>query len=109
MKSLKEQNKNMSTNTGPDVIMMLNDLKESRQVKNRRENWNELNEMYKLSAKQDSDISEPPDEKSEIEIDSAYYSNKKINKINRRGTRSMNNFAHVLDNINRKTSEKASN
>ena len=32
----KRAKKNMSTNTGPDVIMMLNDLKESREVKNKK-------------------------------------------------------------------------
>jgi hypothetical protein len=45
----KNRRKNISTNTGPDIILMLNDLKESRSKHKRRETLEELNQVYKLN------------------------------------------------------------
>lgn len=96
----------MSTNTGPDVILMLNDLKQSKRGGKLRENSNELKEMYTLAHRQDTlnsdifnhDIPEPNA--------NSVYKNKKI-VIKRKGTKSVNDFSNQIENISNYSMDKS--
>lgn len=92
----KRRKKNMSTNTGPDVILMLNDLKLSREKDVRREISNELKELYKLNERDDSDISEAPNLLTPYSPNSAYNNSKK-KKIRHNAAKSVYSLSEVTE------------
>ena len=88
------KNKDTSTNTGPDVILMLNDLKRSKAGNRYRENSNEVNEMYRQVNQQDSLNSDLFN--SDMKTNSAYMTKNSYLRSN--GTQSLHNFTNKIEN-----------
>jgi len=96
--------RNMSTNTGPDVILMLNDLRQSSMGHKRREDKNDINEIYKsVQQKLPLNLDLLKHEiNSPVNIE---YINSK-SELKRNKTKSVNDFAQQIDPENQNSSKK---
>jgi hypothetical protein len=81
------RNKNMSTNTGPDVILMLNDLKLTAKPA-------KLREAYNLNINKDSDDSDLAEGLSTFSPNTAYQS---ITKPKKKINRSVHSLSQVME------------
>lgn len=85
----------VSTNTGPDVILMLNDLKHSNEDSQRREVNDELKELYKLNTKNRAYDSDDVDLLSQYSPTTAYRNTQKKEK--KKINKSVHSLSQVLE------------
>ena len=90
--------KETGVNTGPDIILMLNDLKQSRS-KYRKESAQELKNIYKLNNQSGSEMSDTLGSASKFSPASVYHNRKNL-KRKKHVIRSMNNFQQVVQSHN---------